>query len=33
MNYEIATERYLNVRKEVEDMERAHKTAKAALQC
>ncbi len=32
MNYEIATERYLNVRKEVEDMERAHKAAKAVLQ-
>lgn len=31
MNYEIATERYLAVRKEVDDLEREHKAAKAKL--
>jgi hypothetical protein len=31
MNYEIAVERYLNVRKEIEDIEREHKAAKAKL--
>ena len=31
MNYEIATERYLAVRKEIEDLEREHKAAKAKL--
>jgi hypothetical protein len=31
MNYDIAAERYLQVRKEVEDLEREHKTAKAGL--
>lgn len=31
MNYEIATERYLAVRKEVDELEREHKAAKAKL--
>lgn len=31
MNYDTATERYLNVRKQIDDLERAHKVAKAAL--
>jgi hypothetical protein len=31
MNYDIAAEKYLQVRKEVDDLERAHKTAKAVL--
>ena len=31
MNYEIAVERYLNVRKEIDDMEREHKASKAKL--
>jgi hypothetical protein len=31
MNYEIAVERYLNVRKEIDEMEREHKAAKAKL--
>jgi hypothetical protein len=31
MNYEIAVERYLNVRKEIDEMEREHKASKAKL--
>ena len=31
MNYDIAAEKYLQVRKEVDDLERVHKTAKAVL--
>ncbi len=31
MNYDIAAEKYLQVRKEVDDLEREHKTAKAVL--
>ena len=31
MNYDIAAERYLQVRKQVDDLEREHKAAKAAL--
>jgi hypothetical protein len=31
MNYEIASEKYLQVRKEIEDLERAHKAAKAMM--
>lgn len=31
MNYDIAAEKYLQVRKEIDDLERAHKTAKAVL--
>ena len=31
MNYDIATERYLSVRGEIEALERAHKEAKAKL--
>lgn len=31
MNYDTACERYLAVRKEIEDLERAHKLAKAKL--
>jgi hypothetical protein len=31
MNYDIAAERYLQVRNQIESLEREHKTAKAAL--
>jgi hypothetical protein len=31
LNYDIAAEKYLQVRKEVDDLEREHKTAKAVL--
>jgi hypothetical protein len=31
MNYDIAAEKYLQVRKEVDDLEREHKAAKAVL--
>lgn len=31
MNYELAAERYLSVRKAIDDLERAHKAAKAEL--
>lgn len=31
INYEMAAERYLAVRKEIDDLERAHKAAKAVL--
>lgn len=31
MNYDIAAERYIAVRKQIDDLERAHKAAKAEL--
>lgn len=31
MNYDLATEKYLAVRKEIEDLERAHKESKGKL--